>query len=157
MLQRILEFKDRADVVAELERLRRGGYTPRGKWDLFQMCDHLAYFVEGSLDGHQFTTPWLFKALFGRLVLRRILKTGKMKSGVPTPQKPTPQAGGDEAAAVARLTSALDRLFSHEGELHASPFFGYLTPDEWRRLHLIHCAHHLSMLEPKQALADQIR
>src|SRR5262245_49527699 len=101
MRQRILEFKDRADVVAELERLRRGGYTPRGKWDLFQMCDHLAYFVEGSLDGHQFTTPWLFKALFGRLFLRRILKTGKMKSEVPRPQKRTRKAGGAEAAEAA--------------------------------------------------------
>lgn len=151
MQQRTLEFKDGAEVVAELDRLQRGGYVPRGTWDLFQACDHLAYFVEGSLDGHQFKTPWLLKVLFGRFVLRRILKSGKMKAGVPTPQKPLPAAGGDVAAAVARLTNALDRVFTHQGELHASPFFGYLTPAEWRRLHLIHCAHHLSFLEPKEA------
>jgi len=150
MLPRILEFKDRDEVVAELDRLQRIGCTPRGKWDLFQTCDHLAYFVEGSLDGHPYKVPWLFKVLFGRLVLRRILKTGKMKPGAPTPQKPLPAAGGDASAAVARLTQALDRLFAHEGELHASPFFGYLTPEEWRRLHMIHCAHHLSFLEPKK-------
>src|SRR5262249_51971549 len=151
MQQRVLAFTGRDDVVAELERLQRGGYVRRGAWDLFQTCHHLSYFIEGSLDGHQFRTPWLLKVLFGRLVLRRILKSGKMKAGGPTPQKPLPAAGGDEAAAVARLTKALDRLFAHQGELHASPFFGYLTPQEWRRLHLIHCAHHLGFLESKQA------
>lgn len=150
MQPRVLEFKDRTEVVAELERLRRG-HVARGTWDLSQTCDHLAYFIEGSLDGHQFKVPWLLKVLFGRFVLRRILKSGKMKAGVPTPQKPLPAAGGDEATAVVRLTKALDRLFAHEGELHASPFFGYLTPHEWRRLHLIHCAHHLAFLEPKSA------
>jgi len=150
MSQRMLEFQGQAEVIAELERLRRG-YVAHGAWDLAQTCDHLAYFIEGSLDGHQFKVPWLFRVLFGRLVLRRILKSGKMKAGVPTPQKPLPAAGGDEAAAVARLTRALERLFAHEGELHASPFFGYLTPPQWRRLHLIHCAHHLAHLAPTPA------
>ena len=148
MQQRVLQFSDQTEIVAELQRLRRG-YVARGNWDLSQTCDHLAYFVEGSLDGHQFKVPWLFKVLFGRFVLRRILKSGKMKAGVPTPQKPLPVAGADEPAAVARLTKALERLFAHNGELHASPFFGYLTPQEWRRLHVIHCAHHLGFLEPK--------
>lgn len=150
MQQRVLEFADATAVVAELNRLQRSGQVARGRWNLAQACDHLAYFIEGSLDGHQFTTPWLLKVLFGRMVLRRILKSGKMKSGVPTPQKPLPAPGSDEAAAVARLTKAVERLFAHNGELHASPFFGYLTPEEWRRLHLIHCAHHLGFLEPKE-------
>ena len=33
-------------------------------------------------------------------------------------------------------------------EVHPSPFFGRLTPDQWRQLHLIHTAHHLSFLVP---------
>ena len=124
MQQRSLEFDNGAEVVAELERLKRTVYISHGAWDLFQTCDHLAYFIEGSLDGHPYKVPWLLKVLFGRFILRRILKSGKMKAGAPTPQKPLPAAGGDEAAAVARLTKALERLFAHEGELHASPFFG---------------------------------
>ena len=149
-MQRALVFSDRPQIVAELDLLRRG-YVARGQWDLAQTCDHLAYFIEGSLDGHQFKVPWLLKVLLGGMVRRRILKSGKMKAGVPTPQKPLPAPGGDEAVAVARLSKALDRLFAHEGELHASPFFGRMTPAEWRRLHLIHCAHHLGFLEPKKA------
>src|SRR5207253_866403 len=111
------------------DRLHRGGYDRLGQWDLAQICDHLAFFIRESLDGFTFRVPWVFKFLFGRLVLRRILTTGKMKSGAPTPQNPLPTPGGDEAAAVARLKDVIERFCAHQGELHVSPFFGYLTPE----------------------------
>jgi hypothetical protein len=149
MEQRQLQFKDFAEVRAEVARLQHGGYQKLGQWDLAQVCDHLTYFIQGSLDGYTFRVPWLLKVLFGRFVLRRILRKRRMKVGIPTPQKPLPPAGGDEAAAVERLKQMLDRLEAHQGELHSSPFFGYLTPQQWRDLHLIHCAHHLGFLTPK--------
>jgi uncharacterized protein DUF1569 len=152
--QRPLHFTDFAQVQAEVVQLHRGGYERLGKWDLGQICDHLSYFILGSLDGYSFRVPWLFKALFGRLALRRILAQQRMKAGVPTPQKPLPAPGGDEQAAVQRLKQVLGRLDAHQGELHPSPFFGYLTPHEWRTLHLIHCAHHLGFLVPKQLAAE---
>jgi Protein of unknown function (DUF1569) len=147
--QRHLQFTDFAQVHAEVDRLHQEGYEKLGQWDLAQVCDHLGYFVEGSLDGFTFRVPWLLKVLFGRLVLRSILKRQRMKAGVPTPQNPLPPAGGDEAAAVARFKQVIDRLQAQQGELHRSPFFGYLTPQQWRNLHLIHCAHHLGFLAPK--------
>jgi hypothetical protein len=64
---------------------------------------------------------------------------------------PSPEPGGDEAAAVARLKKAINRLQAHSGEMHDSPFFGHLTPEQWRELHLIHCNHHLALLHPKTA------
>jgi hypothetical protein len=147
MPRRELIFKTVQDVKAELVRLQRG-YQPAGKWNLAQICDHLSYFIEGSLDGHQFKTPWLLKALFGRMVLRRILNSGRMKSGVFTPQKPLPGPAVDLPKSIARLNAALDRLDAHSGAWHDSPFFGQLKPDQWRRLHMIHCAHHLGYLQP---------
>jgi hypothetical protein len=147
--QRQLDFRNFDEVLAELDRLHQGGYQKLGQWDLAQNCDHLTYFIESSLDGASYRVPWLFKVLFGRLVLRRILKKRRMKANVPTPQKPLPPPGVDESAAVARLKRAIERLRAHQGELHDSPFFGHLTPEEWRELHLIHCAHHLGYLAPK--------
>jgi hypothetical protein len=147
--RRTLTFSGFGAVTSDLDRLHQGGYQKAGQWDLAQICDHLSYFIQGSLDGHAFKVPWLIRVLFGRLVLRRILKNRQMKVGGFTPQNPLPQPGGDEQAAVARLKSLLDRLNTHEGDLHRSPFFGYLTPQQWRDLHLIHCAHHLSFLIPQ--------
>jgi|SRR5437667_6575951 len=149
MTPRELRFADCAAVRAELDRLHTGGYERTGNWDLAQVCDHLNFFVVGSLDGHQFKVPWIFKVLFGRMVLRRLLTKRKFKPGGFTPQKPLPAPGGDEAAAVARFKNTLSRFESHPGEYHDSPFFGHLTRDQWRDLHLIHAAHHLGFLVPK--------
>jgi hypothetical protein len=147
--QRRLDFKDFPQALAEVNRLHRGGYLKAGQWDLAQVCDHLTYFVQGSLHGHPYRVPWLFKVLLGRFVLRRILKQRRMKAGGPTPQKPLPPSGSDEATAVERFRQAIEQLQRHQGELHDSPFFGHLTAEEWRELHLIHCAHHLGFLMPK--------
>jgi hypothetical protein len=148
---RDLEYKDYVEVLAEVDRLHTTGYDKLGQWDLAQICDHLTYFMLATLDGATFRVPWLIKVLLGRLILRRILKTRRMKEGAGTPQKPLPSPGGDEAAAVAQFKATVERLLAHQGEMHASPFFGYLTPAEWRELHLIHCAHHLGFLQPRSA------
>lgn len=149
MSQRNLDFKTYDDALAEIDRLHAGGYSKSGQWDLAQVCDHLNYFMLGSLDGHQFRVPWLIKALFGRRVLKRILTQRRMKAGVFTPQKPLPAPGGDESAAVIRLKQTIERVRSHKGDFIASPFFGYLTPEQWHELNLIHAAHHLGFLQPK--------
>jgi Protein of unknown function (DUF1569) len=149
VVQRELQFKDLTEAVAEAERLHRNGYVKNGQWDLAQICDHLTYFVQGSLDGYTFRVPWLLKFIFGRFMLRRILKQQRMSAGITTPQKPLPPAGGDEAASIHRFKQIIARLQAHQGELQPSPFFGYLTPEQWQALHRIHCAHHLSFLTPK--------
>ena len=148
---RNLEFTDFNAVRTELDRLQRGGYEQAGTWDLAQVCNHLSYFMTGSLDGHQFKVPWILKALLGRLVLRRILKNRKMKRGVFTPQKPLPEPGGDEAPPSPNSRRRLLDLRSHKGEFIDSPFFGHLTPDQRRELHLIHAGHHLGYLIPKRS------
>ena len=148
MERRSLMFADLEGVRADLHNLRQLGYSKVGTWDLAQTCDHLGYFIEGSLDGWHFKVPWLLKVLFGRIALNQILRKNYVKVGIPTPQKPLPSPGGDEAAAVSRLEGLLERLRTRQGEFHDSPFFGHLTPDQWQQLHRIHCAHHLSFLIP---------
>jgi hypothetical protein len=146
--RRHLEFNDFGAVVADAERLHHRGYERAGQWDLAQVCDHLAYFIDASVDGAKFRVPWLIKVLFGRAAFRRILSTRSMKEGAFTPQKPLPASGGDEAASLERLKTSIRRFESNAGELQASPFFGHLTREEWRQLHLIHCGHHLGFLLP---------
>jgi hypothetical protein len=153
MARRQLDFRDFPEALAELDRLHAGGYEKRANWDLAQTCDHLTYFINGTLDGHPFRVPWLLKFLLGRLILRSILKNRRMRENATTPQNPLPAPGGDEAAAVQRLKQAIQRLRDHQGEMHDSPLFGHLTPEQWRELHLIHCAHHFAALAPKASPA----
>jgi hypothetical protein len=153
MEQRKLDFKDLAEVLAEVHRLHTNGYRKLGQWDLAQVCNHLAYFIQGSLDGFTFRVPWLLKVLFGRFTLRRILEQRRMNAGGPTPQKPLPEPGGDEDAAVANLEQTGEKFQAHAGDLHASPFFGYLTRQQWLAMHLVHCAHHLGFLAPRVGAA----
>ncbi|MFN0054445.1 MAG: DUF1569 domain-containing protein [Planctomycetales bacterium] len=146
--RRELSYGSVEEVLADVDRLE-AGCNRSGNWDLPQTCSHLAFFVEGALEGGAFSVPWLLRKLFGRPILRRILSQGRMKTGVPAPKESVPTTGEGIAAdptAVDRLRRALKRMWDHQGEFHDSPFFGHLTPEEWRRLTLIHCAHHLSFL-----------
>src|SRR5262245_34135855 len=120
---RPLDFRDFEEVLAEVERLHRGGYRKAGRWDLAQVCDHLCYFFQGSLEGFSFRVPWLIRKLLGPFFLRRISKTRRMQEGWRTPQQPLPEPGGDEAAAVARLRHTVERFQSYREELYPSPFF----------------------------------
>jgi hypothetical protein len=149
MAQRTLSFQNFDEVHAEVDRLHLGGYEKGGNWDLAQVCDHLRYFMEGSLDGWKFKVPWLIKTMFGKMALNGILTRRKMKAGVFTPHKPLPEPGGDEAVAAAKFKQVMERVKSHPGGFHDSPFFGHMTPEQWRELHLIHCGHHLGFLMPK--------
>ena len=155
---RPLTFATVADAPAEADRLRAGGYLRRGKWDLGQICEHLADWMGFALDGFP-PTPTLLKPVFWAArhtiaprTLRKALDSGGMAAGVPTdprtvhPPAPDPAA---EAEAVARLRTVAERFLAHEGEYAVSPLFGRLTREQCRRMHAIHCAHHLGFLEPK--------
>lgn len=148
MQRRVLDFTSIDEVIADLDRLEREGYTKLGKWDLAQACDHLGFYVAGSLDGFDFTVPWVVRALIGRPLLKRLLRTRGMGKGGPTVPKSVPPPGADEHEAVARFKALLERFRDHPGAYRPSPFFGALSRDEWRELHLIHGAHHLSFLVP---------
>ena len=154
--RRELRFDSFDEVVRDVEQLHAKGYDKAGNWDLAQVCGHLTKWLSYPLDG--FPKPgcfigtmlWLMKITVGRGMKKKILATGKFKEGGPTmPESVTP-AGGDEAAAVSKLKETIERFKNHTGEVHASPLFGPMDKEELSRLHLIHCAHHLSFLIPKQ-------
>ena len=156
---RPLSFASVTEAPEEADRLRAAGYAKRGNWDLRQIADHCAAWIEYELSG-EYPTPWYARPVFfamrktvGPGMLRKILAEGHMKAGVPTdPQTvPPPAEGTDEAerAALARLRTAADRLAAHHGPVPNSPIFGPVTNEQAKRLHAIHCAHHLGFLEPK--------
>lgn len=145
---RQVHFSTFDELLDDTRRLHAAGYRRGGQWTLGQICEHLAYFIEGSVQGFSLRIPWFVRAIARRFFLPSMLKHGKMRPGLATPQRPLPEPAADESPAVERLRRAVEQFESHVGPYAPSPIFGRLTPDDWRRLHLIHAAHHLAFLEP---------
>ena len=148
MERRKLTLSTYGEAIEAIERLEASGYRQLGKWDLAQICHHLSYYYRGSLNGFGFRLPWPIRKTIGRMLLKRMLAGGDMKTGgrtIPASIPPTPING---SATVAEAKALLARLQLAE-QLHASPLFDQLSPDQWKQLHLAHTAHHLSFLMPK--------
>jgi uncharacterized protein DUF1569 len=154
--RRELVFNSFDDVVRDVENLRSRGCEKAGNWDLAQVCGHLTKWLSYPLDGFPRagcfigSMLWLMRITVGKGMKRKILTTGRFKEGGPTMPESVPASGQDEAAAVVQLKETIDRFKKHTGEFHPSPLFGRMDRDETTRMHLIHCAHHLSFLTPKQ-------
>jgi len=155
--RRKLDFETWSDVVEDVERLHRDGCRKLGRWDLSQVCDHLADWMEFPLDG--FPTPplpmrpvfWAVRHLAGRSMLRKTLAKRSMPAGVPTLPATAHPPGGDEAQAVDRLKATIGRFRAHAGPFRPSLVFGDADRETWNRAQMIHCAHHLSFLIPTAA------
>jgi hypothetical protein len=158
--RRKLQFFNLDAVVGDVEALRAGGYERVGRWDLAQVCGHLADWMRFPLDGFP-KSPlpvrlmlWAARNTIGRRELRKLLESKSMTSGNPTLRDTVPAPGGDEDAAVERLRMAVAQFQSHTGPLYPSPIFGQIDRETLTQLQLIHCAHHLSFLVPKKPQAS---
>jgi hypothetical protein len=148
MEPRELSFNTYREIIDDIQRLRSGNYEQLGQWTLGQICKHMSYYLRGSLDGYPFMMPWIVRKLFGRPLLRRVFARRQMPRGGRTIPQSVPQSDVDETTAINETIQLLERLESHTGEVHPSPLFGALTPDECRTLHCLHAAHHLQLLIP---------
>ena len=154
--RRPLKFDNCLQIRDEVLRLQKNGYTPHGKWNLAQTCLHLNDWMTFPMDGFPkapIPISWIFaivSATMGRGMLLKMLRSGEMKSGKPTMPETVYKASVDEEnAAVERFLATIDRWDNFRGSPVRSPLFGAMTSDEARQLQLIHCALHLSFLEPK--------
>ena len=154
--RRQLKFDSLADVVRDADSLLAKGYDKVGKWDLSQCASHLAYWLTCPIDGFG-KAPlvakaflWFARNTVGPGQLKKILANGFPPGGMTDPASVKPSDGND-AAAVQKLKTAIARFEAHTGPIVPSPFFGPMDKDTNRKLHLVHCAHHLSFLIPKQA------
>lgn len=154
-VRRELRFESLDDIVREAEHLLAVGYEPAGKWDLAQCCGHLSEWFRYQLDG--FPRPplllrpvfWAVRNTVGPRMGRKLLTEGTMKAGLPTIPQSVPPAGANDAAAVGHLRAVIARWDAHDGPFHPSPLFGPMSKEAFRRVHLLHAAHHLSYLIPR--------
>jgi hypothetical protein len=152
--RRKLSFGSLDEVVADVENLLARGYERAGNWDLAQVVGHVAEWMRYPIDGFPkppiFIRPilWLMKVTAGKRMRDTILAEGFTPGGRTMPQT-VPPPGGDEAAAITKLKSAVASWQRHSGEVYPSPLFGAMSKETALQLQLRHAAHHLSFLIPK--------
>jgi hypothetical protein len=152
---RELTFHTLTEAMAEAERLaafeRDGSLQRLGNWGTGQIFGHLAWWIDESFDGTGFHPPWWLR-LIGPLLKRR-MTDHRAKPGFRLPGTATGTLGTEDMP----LDEGLDRLRRAVARLQASaptvrdPALGWLTHDEWTRLHLRHFELHLGFLVPRSS------
>lgn len=145
--RRALTFATLDQVMPDVDRLLPGHSTV-GNWSLGQICNHLSSAVTASVEGIAFKAPWLLRKTVAPIVLKRMLRTGRMPEGVKLPEHFWPKPGVDARAEAEALRAAIRLFAAHAGPVADHPFFGRMDRDRWDQLHRIHCAHHLSFVLP---------
>ena len=147
--RRPLDLRSLDDVIAEVERLRDGGYRARGRWNLSQMADHLVETMRLGMDGDEPRLAWPMQKLVGLLFRTTVFPRRTMMTGAPTIDrlKPAPMEG-DDPAKLDRLVATLEEARDFPGPLPPYPLMDGLTLPEWKELMTIHAQHHLRFLEP---------
>ncbi len=147
--RRSLAFAGLHEVMPEVDRLLQGHRT-LGKWSLGQICNHLAGSIVFAVDDHHVRAPWIVRKTIGPLMVRRVLKTGRMPSGMPLPKEFAPKPGLDARAEAEALRASIGYFAGHAGPLSDHPLAGPLPRASWERFLAVHAAHHLGFVVPDE-------
>ena len=153
--RRNLTFDSFDDVKSEVDRLHAGGYAQNGDWNLSQICLHLVEWMRYPIDGYpKAGLPmrivfWCMKVTVGRSWKKKILASGFSPGMQTAPFTVFEPDAAEEAAAIEKLHSTIDRFVAHPGPWHASPLFSESDRQTLHKVQLLHCAHHLGFLDPK--------
>jgi hypothetical protein len=144
--RRDLSFANEDEVIADVEKLRRG-HVRLGGWTLEQICWHLEQGVRYRMapPPHPANTPEQ-NARAG--VLKQVLASGKLPGNIiaPDPMVPPKNVGPE---AIDSFIQSMREFKAFPGPIAPHRVFGKIEPEsDARRVNLIHCAHHLSYLVP---------
>lgn len=140
----------RQEVRQLIDRDGAGSLSTTGNWPLGKSLGHLATWIEFSYrpEGAPVAPPWILKVV-AKLMKRRLLEKS-MPAGMKLGRMPEGTLGVDNlstAEGASKLLPALDRL-EHDPPIARNPLMGFLTHEEWIKLHLRHAELHLGYFTP---------
>ena len=91
--------------------------------------------------------PPIAPSLIQKMQLKTILMMGRIPNGVQAPERVQPPADVPDGS-IDEFLNALVLLKDFKGEFAPHRMLGSMDHDKFVRLHLIHCAHHISFLSP---------
>jgi hypothetical protein len=152
MKRRPLKLETLDAAIAEIDRLHAAGYERVAQWDLARTCDHLTVMMRMSLDGFppELRFSWPARTFLAPFVRWSIIGIGWMPPRIPVPHvSMDPREPRAEQTAVSHCVATLREVRDRDEPFYASPLLGRLSPDQWRRFHLVHAQHHLTFLLPR--------
>jgi hypothetical protein len=125
--RRALHFRTMEDILEDIEGLGEDESAVRstGNWTPAQNLWHVTYFIDGSIDGLDFTAPW-FMRVMAKLFKTKILGN-PFKPGFKLPQN---------------MASAIPE----ESVTWPDAVAGY---EQWEQLHCRHAELHFSFIHAK--------
>lgn len=153
--RRMLAFSSQADVARDLDALEAAHGSGRlerlGNHDAGAIFDHLAMAMRCSVDGFPVRAA-LFLRVIGPLVKKSVLSK-PIQPGVRLSQSDERAAWNTSVTfeqGIASLREQITRAAQPGVQANAAhPFFGRMTPEEWRIYHLRHRELHLSFLRAR--------
>lgn len=150
--RRLVAYSSQAEVAADLDVLEAARATGRlrrlGNHEAGPIFNHLAMAMERSLDGFPIRAA-LWLRLLGPLVKKSVLSK-PLQPGVNLRESDERFAWNTAVTfedGLAQLRAQIARAARPESiPAAAHPFFGAMTPEEWRVYHLRHAELHLSFL-----------
>jgi hypothetical protein len=147
--RRELSFERLEQVMPEVDRLLDGGYDRAGQWSLGQICQHLSRTFRSTIEPEPRGAPRVIRATLGSWLFRHMVRTGRMKSGVPGPRGFMPDTAVEDRAGAEELRDMIPQFLERLPQTFDHPFFGRVSRDDFLRLQCVHCAHHLSYAIPR--------
>lgn len=147
--RRVLRFQTLEEMLADAEQQATTPVRLLGNWSLGQIYDHLAQWLEFTLDGFPITIPWYLRWAvwpFKGWMLRSAMPAGFVW-GARDAKLVTPQRAVSTDEGLAHLRRAVAR-WRAEPQRHPSPLLGKLTETQWEQFQLRHGEHHLSFVVP---------
>lgn len=147
--RRPVRYESLGDFLNDVEQLGTGPVRTLGNKTYPQILQHLAFAINGSIDGSVLLIPWPIRTV-ARLLRKRILNTS-MSPGFKLSTANDSKAWiGNDAELQAALESVRKAVQRFQSETRRSPHpaFGHLTPEEWFKFHLRHSEMHMSFVVP---------
>lgn len=148
--KRRLDFHTADEVIAEIDRLRTGGYDKLKNWNLTQNCEHLTATMLAGLEGMGTRMPRILRVTVFRWIFAWMLRRRKMLSAPTAPElRPTSPGDTDDDAIIDRCIETLRRAAARDQPIDRHPLLENMPATDWQQINYIHAAHHLGFLQPK--------
>ncbi len=156
--RRSLQFHSLDDLIADLDAIEAGHHAgtlvTTGNWTPGENLHHCAKTWTMSLDGWPADAkPPAWLKFIVKTFFKKSAVSGKPAPiGIPFPKGLEdafgPKVGATFEEGMGAMRKGTQRIKAGERFTHPSPLFGPLTHEEWLKLHLGHCAMHMSFLHP---------